>query len=82
MQIIDAIKGALDQTPPELSSDIIDRGIILTGGGALLTGLAQRVESETGIVAYVAESSEDCVVLGSGKCLENFESLKRVFIDA
>ena len=82
MQIIDAIKGALDQTPPELSSDIIDRGIILTGGGALLTGLAQRVESETGIVAYVAESTEDCVVLGSGKCLENFESLKRVFIDA
>ncbi|MFZ9309400.1 MAG: rod shape-determining protein [Candidatus Nanopelagicales bacterium] len=82
LQIIDAIKGALDQTPPELSSDIIDRGIILTGGGALLTGLVQRVESETGIVTHVAESSEDCVVLGSGKCLENFESLKRVFIDA
>ncbi len=76
-QIIEAIKSTLDQTPPELASDIMDRGIMLAGGGALLTGLDLRVRAETEIPVHVAESPLTCVALGSGRALEEFEVLHR-----
>ena len=68
--IVDAIKSTLEKTPPELSADIIDHGIMLTGGGALLRGLDQLVERETGMPVHVADSPLDCVVDGTGKRLE------------
>lgn len=69
--IIDAIRSTLERTPPELSADIIDRGIMLTGGGALLRGLDQLIANETGIPVNVAESPLDCVVEGTGRLLED-----------
>ena len=71
LRIVDAIKDTLERTPPELSSDIIDRGITLSGGGALLRGLDQLIQSETGIQVHVAESPLDCVALGAGAVLDN-----------
>ena len=68
--IIDAIRSTLEKTPPELSADIIDHGIMLTGGGALLRGLDKLVEQETGMPVNVAENPLDCVVNGTGKQLE------------
>ena len=68
--IVDAIKSTLEKTPPELSADIIDHGIMLTGGGALLRGLDQRVERGTGMPVHVGESPHDSVVAGTGKRLE------------
>ena len=68
--IIDAIRSTLENTPPELSADIIDHGIMLTGGGALLKGLDRLVAQETGMPVHVAESPLDCVVDGTGKRLE------------
>ena len=68
--IVDAIKSTLEKTPPELSADIIDHGIMLTGGGALLRGLDLLVAQETGMPVHVAESPLDCVVDGTGKRLE------------
>ncbi|NLJ31063.1 MAG: rod shape-determining protein [Clostridiales bacterium] len=68
--IVDAVKSTLEKTPPELSADIIDHGIMLTGGGALLRGLDRLVEQETGMPVHVAESPLDCVVNGTGKQLE------------
>lgn len=68
--IIDAVKSTLEKTPPELSADIIDHGIMLTGGGALLRGLDKLVERETGMPVHVADSPLDCVVDGTGKMLE------------
>ena len=68
--IVEAIKSTLEKTPPELSADIIDHGIMLTGGGALLRGLDQHVERETGMPVHVADSPLDCVVDGTGKRLE------------
>ena len=78
--ILDAVKTTLDQCPPELSGDIMDRGIVLTGGGALLGGLAERLSHETGMPVHVAEDPLDSVVLGTGKCVEEFEALKQVLI--
>ena len=70
MVVVEAIKDTLEQTPPELAADIIDRGIMLTGGGALLRGLDRLVSQETGIPVHVAERPLDCVVEGTGKSLE------------
>lgn len=70
MIVVDAIKDTLEKTPPELAADIIDRGIMLTGGGALLRGLDKLVSQETGIPVHVAERPLDCVVEGTGKSLE------------
>src|SRR5437899_1230177 len=78
--IIDAIKTTLDRTPPELSADIMDRGIVLTGGGALLRGLDKRLRHETGMPVTIADTPLQAVVLGSGKCLEEFEVLQRVLV--
>jgi rod shape-determining protein MreB len=79
-QIITAIKSTLEKTPPELSSDIMDRGIVLTGGGSLLKGLDERLRQETNIPVHVTEDPLSCVVIGSGKSLEELELLKRVAI--
>lgn len=70
-QIIDAVRVTLEKTPPELSADIIDRGITFTGGGALLRGFAELIAEETGIPVTVAQNPLDCVVLGTAKRLEN-----------
>lgn len=78
--IIDAVKRTLEQTPPDLASDIIDRGIMLAGGGALLKGLDILVGRETGIVTHVAADPLRCVVLGTGRVLED-PSWDRVFSD-
>ncbi|MDR1733901.1 MAG: rod shape-determining protein [Oscillospiraceae bacterium] len=70
-QILDAIRGTLERTPPELAADIIDHGIMLTGGGALLRGLDTLISTETKIPVHVAEKPLDCVVDGTGICLDN-----------
>ena len=72
-QIIDAVKETLDRTPPELASDIMDRGIMLAGGGSLLLGLDERLREETQMPAHLAESPLTCVAVGSGRSLEEFE---------
>ncbi len=79
-QIIAAIKSTLEKTPPELSSDIMDRGIVLTGGGSLLKGLDERLRQETNIPVHITEDPLSCVVIGSGKSLEELELLRRVSI--
>lgn len=70
-KVLEAIKGTLEETPPELSADIIDRGITLSGGGALLRGIDKLIARETGIPVYIAEFPLDCVAEGTGKILEN-----------
>jgi len=76
-QIIDAVKETLDRTPPELASDIMDRGIMLAGGGSLLLGLDERLREETQMPAHLAESPLTCVAVGSGRSLEEFEVIHR-----
>src|ERR671915_344424 len=76
-QILDAIKSTLDKTPPELAADIMDRGIVLAGGGALLTGLVERLREETQMPVQLAESPLTCVAVGSGRSLEEFEVMHR-----
>lgn len=78
--IIDAVKNTLDQTPPELAADIVDKGITVTGGGALLQGIDQRLQRETQMQIHVASDPLDSVAVGSGRCLEEFEALKQVLI--
>lgn len=76
--IVDAIKDTLDKTPPELAADIMEQGITLTGGGALLNGLDQRLQAETGMPIVVAKDPLNCVALGSGQCLEEPEILNQL----
>ncbi|MBQ5765594.1 MAG: rod shape-determining protein [Clostridia bacterium] len=78
-QIIDAVRLTLEKTPPELSADIIDRGITLTGGGALLRGLDELMSEETGIPVYVAENPLDCVIIGTSKELERTDFTEDYF---
>lgn len=75
--IVDTIKKILEQTPPELAGDIIDRGIMLAGGGALLKGLDSLIANETGIITHIAPNPLKCVVYGTGKVLEDYERLGR-----
>src|SRR5207302_5892633 len=79
--IVNAIRVALERTPPELSADISDRGIVLTGGGALLKNLDKRIREETGLPVSVAEDPLASVVLGTGKMLTDFRLLRRVAIE-
>src|SRR5476649_2582677 len=76
--IINAVRVALERTPPELSADIVERGIVLTGGGALLKNLDKRLMIETGLPVVIADDPLSSVVLGTGKMLSDFELLKRV----
>ena len=78
--IVDAVRVTLDQTPPELAGDIMDRGIVLTGGGALLRGLDDRLRHETGMPVHVAEDPLRSVALGAGRCVEEFEALQQVLV--
>jgi rod shape-determining protein MreB len=76
--IVDTVKVTLDKTPPELAADIMTRGIVATGGGALLLGLSERLNAETGMPIVFAKNPLYSVVQGSGQCLENFDVLKGV----
>jgi rod shape-determining protein MreB len=78
--IVDAVRTALDRCPPELAGDVMDRGIVLTGGGALLTGLDVRLREETGIPVSVADAPLQSVALGAGRCIEEFEALQPVLL--
>jgi rod shape-determining protein MreB len=76
--IVDAVRVALERTPPELSADIVDRGIVMTGGGAMLKNLDKRLREETGLPLAMAEDPLSCVVLGAGKMLSDFGLLRKV----
>lgn len=80
LQIVDLVRSTLDVCPPELSGDILDRGIVLTGGGALLRGLDERMRHELGVPVRVADDPLRSVVRGSGRCVEEFRSLERVLV--
>jgi rod shape-determining protein MreB len=75
--IVGAVKSVLEKTPPELASDIIDRGMMLAGGGSLLRNVDRLLTQETGVPCYVAENSIACVALGAGKALDNYHIIKR-----
>ena len=77
-QIVEAVKIALECTPPELSSDIVDKGIVLTGGGALLKNLDHVLREATKLPVFVADQALACVALGTGRVLEDFSKLKHV----
>jgi rod shape-determining protein MreB len=75
--VVSTVRATLEKTPPELAADIIDRGMVLTGGGAQLRNIAQLITQETGVPAYVAENPIACVALGAGRALENYEIMRR-----
>ncbi len=81
-KIVDVIKATLEKTPPELASDIMEKGIVLAGGGALIKNLDKLLSLETGMPVYVAEEPLDCVVRGTGKTLEDLEKLKHILVNA
>ena len=82
MKIVDLVKLTLEKTPPELSSDIMEKGIILAGGGALIQNLDKLLIDNTGMPVYVAEEPLNCVVRGSGKTLDDIDKLKSVFLNS
>ncbi len=75
MAIVDAVHSTLEKTPPELSADISDRGIYMTGGGCLVDGLDKLIQNQTGINVMIAEDAVSCVALGTGKALDNLDTL-------
>ena len=80
--IVDAVKVTLDKTPPELAADIMEQGIVLTGGGALLHGIDARLSAETGMPIVIAKNPLHSVVIGSGQCLEEFDVLRHVLFSS
>jgi rod shape-determining protein MreB len=80
LQIIDVVRSTLDVCPPELAGDVIDRGITLTGGGALLRGLDERMRHELGVPVHVADDPLRAVARGTGRCVDDFASLERVLV--
>ena len=82
LQIVDLVRATLDVCPPELAGDILDRGVTLTGGGALLRGLDERMRHELGVPVRVADDPLRAVVRGSGRCIEEFSTLERVLVDS
>lgn len=81
MEIVDAIKSTLEKTPPELAADVMNRGITMTGGGALIRGLDQLIAKETEVPVYVAENALDCVVTGTGHVIETLSDSKEVLMN-
>jgi rod shape-determining protein MreB len=79
-EIIDAIKETIEETPPELVADIMDQGIVLAGGGALLVGLDRRVAEATQMPVHIADDPLTCVVRGTGRVLEELDELERVLV--
>ena len=77
---MDAVKITLERTPPELASDIVDRGIFLSGGGALLRNIDVLIREETGLPVMIADDPLTCVVLGSGKALDQIDTMKGITI--
>ena len=80
--IVEIVKNTLEKTPPELASDIAEKGIVLAGGGALIKNLDKLLSEKTDMPVYIAEDPLDSVVRGTGKTLENLENLKRVLINS
>ena len=80
VQIIEGVRQTLERTPPELSADILDRGVMLTGGGALLKGLDERIKMETNLPVHVAEDPLTAVVMGAGKVIDNLNDYQKVLI--
>ena len=78
MMIVDCIKNTLERTPPELAADIMERGIMITGGGAMLSGINTLITAETGIITHIAENPLDCVTLGTAHVLDQINSLRKV----
>ena len=78
--IVETVKLTLEQTPPELSADLVDRGIVTAGGGALLRGLDRLLNEETGLPVHIAENPLNTVVMGTGKILDEIDILKKVAI--
>jgi rod shape-determining protein MreB len=78
--VVDAVRTTLDRTPPELAGDIMDRGLVLTGGGALLRGLDERLRHETGMPVHVADDPLHSVAIGAGRCVEDFDALHQVLV--
>ena len=81
-EIVDIVKTTLEKTPPELASDIVEKGIVLAGGGALIKNLDKLLSQKTGMPVYISENPLECVVKGTGKTLEDLERLKSVLINA
>ncbi len=79
--ILESIKSTLEKTPPELASDVMEQGIMLTGGGALLNGLDSLIAEETGMPVHIADRALDCVAIGTGKALESIEVLKKTLVN-
>ena len=77
-QIVQGVRSALEHTPPELSADIVDKGIVLTGGGALLKNLDILIREETGLPVFIADDPLTCVVMGCGQALDEIELLREV----
>jgi len=81
-KIVEIVKMTLEKTPPELAADIMEKGVVLAGGGALIKNLDKLISKETGMPVYVADEPLDCVVRGAGKTLEDIERLGRVLVNA
>ena len=81
-QIVGAVRGVLEKTPPELAADVIDRGMILTGGGALLRNVDRLLTKETGVPCYVADDAIACVAIGAGRALDNYHIMRRCQLGA
>ena len=82
LSIVDAVKVTLERTPPELAADIMDRGIVLTGGGALLHNMDKVISEETNMPVLIAENPLDCVAIGTGKALDHIHLFKNKAKDA
>ena len=80
--IVEAVKVALEATPPELAADIVDKGIVLTGGGSLLANLDQVLRDETGLPVSIADDALSCVALGTGRTLENAKTMRHMLSTA
>ena len=80
LQVVDVVKAVLDITPPELAGDVLDNGVVLTGGGALLRGLDERLHRELGVKVVVADEPARAVIRGAGACVEDFSALERVLV--
>ena len=82
MEIVESVKQTLEKTPPELASDIMEKGIVLAGGGALIQNLDKLLSLKTGMPVFIAENPLDCVVKGTEKTIEDLEKLKTVLINS
>ena len=81
MAIVEAVHSVLERTPPELAADLVEKGIYLAGGGALIRNLDNLIAQRTGIKTYIADSPLECVAIGAGKTLENFEKMRPVIVN-